>query len=140
MIDRSGMPGSDSLTHDEIDGNAVLRVNHHQPTETGRAAQHAVNSLIIDHEGVGIGHKQLKGRYTRRDHLVHRLFRRSSKVSNAGVEAVVDGSSAIGLLMPCLYRLRQGLAALLIGKIENGGGATTGGGNGSRLKIVAANG
>src|SRR6266700_6753902 len=99
-----------------------------------------VPGLIIDHESPWIGHQEFEGGSPRSNHIVHRNFRRSGQVGNSDMKAVIDNGLTLGFSMPDLQSFSQRMAALLVGKIEDSGGATTGGGDSARLKIIAGNG
>ena len=140
VIERGGMASSDSFTYDKVNGNAIFGVYHDQPTQAGRAAQHAIDGLVIDHEGAGIGHQQLVGGHARADHLVHRFLRGGGQIGDGDVKAIIDDSFAPGFVMPGLQGFGQRMPALLIGEVENAGGTAAGRGDGACLEVIAGNG
>src|SRR6266487_2213561 len=139
MIDWSRMTSGDSLSYDEIDSNTILSVHHNKAPQTGCTAQHAIDRLVINHEGAWIGHQQFEGRYTCVNHLIHRLFWSRGKVGNCDVKAVIYNGLTLRFAMPGLQGFSQAVPALLIGEINDGGSATTGSSNCSRLKVIAGN-
>src|SRR5579872_5651976 len=115
------MTRSNRLTYNQVNDYAIFGMNHDQTTYACGMAQHAKDRLIIHHKGVGVGHQELEGRDSRRYHLVHRGFGSIGEVSNGHVKTVIYSGVTIGLLMPGLQGLDEGMPATLVGEIENGG-------------------
>src|SRR3954447_7400929 len=128
-----------SFAHNQIDNDTILSMDHDQPSQLGRATQDAKDGIIIDHKGTGIGHQKLKTGNTLGYHLVHSRFWRCLQVGNRHMKAIVNDSFAPGFGVPGLQRIRKGMAALLIGKIEDGGGAATGSSDRASLEIITGN-
>src|SRR5260370_25686072 len=140
VVDGGSMTGSDGFTHQEVDSNAIFGMDHYQAAQLGRAAQHAIKRLIIDHEGIRVSHQEFKSRHACCNHFIHRGLGSGGEVSDRDVKAVIDNGLSLCLAMPGLKSFSKAMPALLIGEIENRGRTTTGGGNRTRLKVITCDG
>src|SRR5256885_580579 len=128
-----------SFAHQKIDDNTIFGMDHYQSTYFRGTAQYAVDSLIIDHEGPRIGHQELERGHACGDHVVHSGLGGSGKIRDGDVETIVNDGFPIRFVVPGLQCIGERMAALLVREIDDGRGATAGGGNSSCLKIVAGN-
>src|SRR2546426_12025603 len=102
--------------------------------------QHTIHGLIVYHEGSWIGQQEFEGGYPRGNHIIHRRFRSRGQVGNGDMKAIIDYGLTLCFGAPGLQSFGQRMVPLLVRKIEDSGGTTTGGGNSARLKVIAGNG
>ena len=132
------MTGSNCFSHYKINGDTILSMHHDQPSKASRATQDTINRLIIYHKSAWIGHQQLESCHSCCNHLIHCLLRCRSEVSDCHMKAIIDYCVSCRFCMPGLKSFRKAMSSLLIRKINDAGGSTTGSSYCSCLKVIAS--
>lgn len=135
-----GLAAGQGLFDEDVDGDAVLGVHHDQPAVGGAALHGAQDLPVVAVEDARVGHEQLEGRDALPHQEVHLLEGALVDVREDHVEGVVDGALAVGLVVPGVEALAQGVAHALDGEVDDRCGAAPGGGPGSGLERVRGRG
>lgn len=135
-----GLAAGQGLFDEDVDGDAVLGVHHDQPAVSGGPLHGAQDLPVVAVEDARVGHEQLEGGDPLPHQVVHLLQGPLVDVREDHVEGVVDGAVAVGLLVPGVESLAQGLAPALHREVDDGGGAAPGGGPGAGLEGVGGGG
>ena len=118
-----------------VDNAAVFAVDAADAALFLQLFQGLVHGLIADHHG-RVGHVHLKGGNALGIHIVDLFFNRRIPVVNGHVEAVVAPAVAVGLLVPKVQAVAEGLALVGAGEVHDGGGAAPDGGLGAAVEVV----
>src|SRR5215831_186974 len=100
MIYRGSTTSGNRFSNYKVDGDSILRMNHDQATQPSRTAQDSIDCLIVHHKSTWIGHQQLECRQSFGNHLIHRLFRSRSEVSDRHMKAIIDYRVSCCFFMP----------------------------------------
>ena len=130
------LPSARARCDDDVDDAAVFGVHADQGAVLGGAGEGFEDGRVVDHQDVGIGHEELEAGDAFADHLVHVFEAAFAEVGDDHVEAVVDAGFAFGLLPPGVEGVAHARASGLDGEIDDGGGASEGGGAGAGFEIV----
>src|SRR5215212_9940494 len=136
---RLGLPLRKRLLDEDVDGVAVLGVNHHERPRLGRDLHCPEERLVVNHDRALVRHEELVARHP----LIRRLlevFERPAflEVSDRQVEADVDHRlGAFDLLVPRRQRVREALARLLQTEVDVARRAAEGGRDRPRGEVVA---
>lgn len=131
-----GLAAGEGLLDEDVDRDAVLGVHHDQAAVLGGALHGAQDLSVVGVEDAGVRHELLEGGHPLLHQQVHLLERLLVHVGDDHVEAVVDGAVALGLGVPGVQALAQGVPDALDGEVDDGGRAAPGGGAGAGLEGV----
>lgn len=140
VVARVGLAAGQGLLHEHVDGDAVLGVHHDQAAVLGGALHGAQDLAVVGVEDARVGHELLEAGHALLDQEVHLLQRLLVDVGDDHVEAVVDRAVALRLGVPGVQALAQGAADALHREVDDGGGASPGGGPGAGLEGVGGEG
>ena len=119
---RIGLPASDVLGHEDVDGDAVLGVHHDHRPGLGGVLHRPQDLAVIGVEHPGIRHEQLEaGDALVVDEVRHCLQRLVVDTADDLVEAVVDRTVAGGLLVPHRQLILHAEAGVLHGEVDDRG-------------------
>ena len=119
VVLRVGLAALEGLGDEDVDGDAVLGVHHHQPAVGGGPLHGPEDLAVVAVEDAGVGHEQLEAGDALADQHVHLLERLVGDVAHDHVKAVVDGTLALGLGEPGVEALAQRLAVGLDGEVDD---------------------
>src|SRR5882724_632268 len=140
VIFRRALSFGEGLLNDDVDGAAIFRVHADEAAVFGGLAHSLEDRGIIEHEDARVGHEELEAGDAFADELAHFFKLRGAELGDDAVKGVVGDGLVVGFLHPGVERLAEGLALVLDGEVDEGGGAAESGGDSAGLEIVGAGG
>ena len=134
------LPSASSALDDHVDNAAVFGV-HADECAVFRGLAHGFeDGRVVDHEDAGIGHEEFEAGYAFVHHVVHVFESAFAEIGDDHVEAVIDAGFVFGFFPPGVEGVAHFGAFGLDGEIDDGGGASEGGGAGAGFEIVGGGG
>src|SRR6267154_50067 len=138
VIFRGTFSFGEGLLDDDVDGAAVFRVHADEAAVLSCLPHGLKDGGVIEHEDAGVGHKELEAGDAFANELAHLFELRRAEIGDDAVEGVVGDGFVVGFLHPGIESMAEGLAFVLNGEVDEGGGASESGGDGAGLEIVGA--
>ena len=111
-----------------------------RPPFSRRRLHGSEDAGVVEHEHAGIGHEELEAGHAFARSAAHLFKLRRAEVGDDAVEGIVADGFVVSLSHPGVEGLAEGLAFVLDGEIDQGGGAAEGCGAGAGFEIVGAGG
>ena len=117
------IPLGQRLLHQHVYHVPVFRVKADQSPVVRRPDHGFEDGVVVHHHRPAVCHEHLEAGDSLPNHLVHLRQAMVGEVLDDHVESVVYGSLTLGLLVPYIQSLGQGLAPLLNHEVHNAGSA-----------------